>query len=216
MSNWFLKGMVLNFGMLLAAPAFAQVTPPPSPAACALTQQTDVGYQAGFNSGAGLARLAWLRVGQDCARVDELNDIITHLIGTLAAPLSASAYSQCRFSGIVDGLAAFLAQLLNSCRGDCEDDGAVLGAIYAQGYCELAILLDGLADPGAFFRPPTNICGEAFQTSCDSSFDLTAISYVNASLQACGPFVLSPHHLEAANTRQWVCTFEDVPVTPSP
>jgi len=91
-----------------------------------------------------------------------------------------------------------------------------MGGIYAQAYCELAIFLDGLADPGAFFRAPTTICGDAFQTSCDNSFDLTAFFYINASLQACAPYTLAPHDLEAANTRQLVCTFESVPVTPSP
>jgi hypothetical protein len=116
----------------------------------------------------------------------------------------------------VDGLAAFVSAVLTSCQVSCGDDGATMGAIYAQAYCELAILLNGLADPGAFFRPPTTVCGDAFQTSCDSSFDLTAISYVNLSAAACAPFTAAPHDLEAINTRDLVCTFEAVPVTPSP
>jgi len=210
------QGGVLSIALLVSGSAMAQLTPPPSPLACQLTARTDAGYQAGYNTGTALANQTWVRVGQDCGYVDIVRDAVNNVISLLAAPLSSSAYAQCRFSGIVDGLAAFVSSVITSCQISCGDDGAIIGAIYAQAYCELAIMLNGVADPGAFFRPPTTICGDAFQLSCDSSFDLSAATYVTMTAQACAPYTIAPHDLEAANTRDLVCTYEAVPVTPSP
>lgn len=201
--------------LLLCTPVFAQLTPPIMPPACAETRDSS-GYVNGYNSGMFLARQTWLKLSEDCAQVDKAVKTINNVVTIVGASVTSSNYGRCRLSGIVDGMAKYATAISNTCQMDCSQDGSMFGALYAQAYCELAISLQGLADPGDFLRPPTTSCGQMFQTSCDQSFFTTAPAYMTAGAVACQPYTVDPFTTAYVNTDEMVCTFEALPPTPAP
>jgi hypothetical protein len=170
---------------------------------------SDIAYQRGLAFGQQQAQEI-LNGINDCSHINMALDELKQGIKHLPKPQRrGSAQHQCVFAGAVDGYSTFLADILTECE-QCGSDGSILALIYAQAYCELSIALDGLVDPENWFRPPTSLCGKAFQLTCDATFSLSATTYVNDEGARCSPYTVDRFLIVHNNTRDLVCTFEDL------
>ncbi|MGC4070402.1 MAG: hypothetical protein QM784_38205 [Polyangiaceae bacterium] len=141
------------------------------PAACLNNNLTQRAYSSGKAAGKSLVQRAWQSVN-DCGRLDYFSDIVRSNVESYLLQ-GASAYSICRYSGMLDGVYEELDEVWISCGGLCCIEGQVIGALAAGVYCQLSQLLGGLDVPADFIPRPVCTC-EGFSSCCAGTFtDLT-------------------------------------------
>jgi hypothetical protein len=188
-----------------ALPAGAQELP----AACSATRNAQA-YQAGVLGGASLVRQAWAAI-RDCDRIELLESVVQAGLRRSVPTSSPTPYLQCRFAGMVNGAMAETEGLFYQCADACYMEGQFVGEIAAFAYCELSILLGGLALADDFIRGPVQTCGLGFEIACDTNFVTTAMTYSNAS-GSCTPYTRNPFVAVFEQTRENQCAY--VPIDP--
>lgn len=194
---------------LAASTAMAEEIPP----ACQESNFVMRGYLSGVAQGKSLVQRAWLSVN-NCDELERFTDIVVSNVQNYVLT-GASTYAICRHSGLLDGVFQQLDDVWLSCDGMCCQEGEVIGELSAELYCQLSILLDGLAEPDDFIRRPVYMCGFAFETCCDASFVGTSMSFFGldgkGALVACKDYTEQPFFEVWDGTREIQCAYEPPP-----
>jgi hypothetical protein len=200
------------FAVLSATRAWATIDIPP---ACQASTFTVYGYQSGYNQGTSLTNRAWSTIHQSC---DELELLSAAIIDNLQSYKIAgnSTYLICRHAGVVNAVFQRLNEIWEQCAGDCCLEGETIGQLSGQLYCQLSILLNGLAKPDDFIRLPVYMCGFAFETCCDAQFIDTTYNYVGLNMMsqpvACSPnYTDEPYYTVWDQTREIQCNYTPPP-----
>jgi hypothetical protein len=128
----------------------------------------DQGRQMGERNGARIVQAMWARMGQNCAQVDRLAQIISET--QLAKPMRGGDFAACFYLDYTDALWAQLDQAYDRCGQNCFSAGAEIGSISAQGYCAASVAVGGLYDPGFIAQPPLPFCGTNLVFGCKSEY----------------------------------------------
>jgi len=200
--------ILLALVALSSAPAaFAQVIV--IPPACQRNSLTKSFYRSGVMQGKVLVDRAWLSVN-NCDRLETFTDIVVANVESYTLT-GSSDYNICRFTGLHDGVFQQLDNVWTSCSGTCCEEGSVIGDLSARMYCQLSILLGGLAEPDEFVRRPVFLCGFAFQMCCDGDFFGTSLTYRGldafGDLQECLPYTDGEYFSVWDDTRTLQCTY---------
>jgi len=171
-------------------------------------------YQSGVAQGKSLVQRAWLSVN-DCDQLEHLTDIIIANVDFYQLT-GSSAYNICRHTGMIDGVFQQIDAVWTLCDGLCCDEGSAIGELAAELYCQLSILLGGLAVPDDFVRRPVFECGFEFQTCCDSNFMGVSRAYEGLDLlgqvKQCLPYTEDPFFDVWDGSREIQCTYVPPPV----
>ncbi len=200
-SSWLATIMILWF-------CCAHVSALDIPPACSGKREAS-GYNAGFLAGGSLVRQAWAKV-KNCARIDEFERVVKTAIQRSVPKTSPTLYTQCRFSGQIAGMTDQVDGLFVGCADSCFLEGQFVGEITAIAYCELSILLRGLALDQFLIRGPVETCGLSFEIGCDANFETTAINYSNL-LGQCLPYVRHPFLEVFEQAQQNQCAYDPLP-----
>lgn len=199
--------MVLTAGKT----ALAEDIPP----GCSKNPYNTKAYQTGIYQGKCLVQRAW-RATSSCDNLEAFSDIVTKNVKS-SAPTGATEYSVCRYTGLYDGVLQELDSVWTGCEGQCCQEGSVIGELAADMYCQLSILLGGLADPNDFVRRPVFFCGFAFQVCCDATFLSSSLIYQGpdstGQMTQCTPYTEPPFIEIWNNTRELQCAYEPPPPT---
>lgn len=189
--------------------AFADEVPP----RCQESNFTIHGYQSGVAMGRSLVQRAWGSVN-DCDQLELFTDIVVANVQRYRLA-SDSTYTICRHTGMLDGVFQELDAVWMTCDGQCCQEGQVIGELAAELYCQLSIILDGLAEPGDFVRRPVFMCGVIFETCCDANFIGTSLSYEGLNLAGelvqCSAYTQDPYFEIWDGTRDIQCTYVPPP-----
>lgn len=163
--------------VLGAAPALARIPTncranlaPPSQ--CVGRNAT--GYTAGVGQGVSLVDQIWEspEVGQNPDQWELLQERVTSTIPTTVATVYQTTwndYLTCRTQGLLDGSVCRMNEI-DPIPG-CQLDGTDWGKMSATLYCMLSIDMGGLGDVVPWFiRPAPGMCGNGFQTYCESVY----------------------------------------------
>lgn len=198
---------ILLFLMALsgAGTAFAEDVP----LRCQTSSYVKKGYQAGVAQGKTLVERAWQSVN-NCDRLETFTDLV--IANVESYTLSGnSVYTICRFTGLHDGVFQKLDSIWATCEGSCCHEGEVIGTLAARLYCQLSIILDGLADPDEFVRRPVFFCGFAFQMCCDANFFSSSMVYrgldLFGDLKECQPYTDGDYFQVWDDTRVLQCAY---------
>lgn len=181
------------------------IRPPAPPPACTATIDARQ-YNTGFLIGQRIVQSAVLSINS-CDEIDFFVNVILDNVARFTLPRGASNALACRYAGQVEGVIQEMDNQARLCDDQCFADGQVIGEISAAAYCELSILLGGLAEPDAFVRRPTLTCGFNFEVGCDSSFIGVSRAYENAFGQ-CLPFTQDPFFEVWDQTRINQCAYD--------
>jgi hypothetical protein len=195
-----------------ASEVFAEKPPP----ACHTTAVTTRAYQAGVNQGKALVGRVWLGVNK-CDKLEAFASLVKENVSGYTLT-GSSAYNICRHTGLVDGVFQQLDAVWQSCNGQCCQEGAVIGELAAKLYCDLSILLGGLAAPDEFVRRPVFLCGAQFETCCDDRFTSTSKAYIGLDTlgqQQCLPYTAGKYFDVWNGTRKLQCAYTP-PTPPQP
>lgn len=151
---------------------------PPIPEMCS-TGRPSTGYKVGVLTGENIVNQAWNGIDQHCMLVVEETTFTDTILDTLKMlePVFASDYVICRYYGFARGVADRLIEIQNECLGYCVLDGQMIGEIAAQMYCELSILLGGLAKDVDLIEGFLTLCGAAQVGACESIFASITTNY---------------------------------------
>lgn len=175
------------------------------PAACAGPRESR-GYRGGEMAGKSLIRSAWRSV-RDCDRMETFEDIVTRTLDRYSLPASATPYSVCRYSGMVNGMLDQLDEQFLECQAQCFEEGRISGEIAAIAYCELSIALGGLSTADDFIRMPVRMCGLNFEIGCDLEFMDVTLLYANPG-GTCEPYTRDRYYEVWDQTRHNQCAYE--------
>lgn len=179
------------------------------PPACRTSSFVTRAYQAGVVQGKSLVQRAWLSVN-DCDQLELFSDIVVNNVANFQIT-STSAYTICRHSGMLDGVFQELDAVWMTCDGQCCEEGEIIGELSAELYCQLSILLQGLAEPDDFVRRPVYMCGFMFETCCDAKFVGTSLAYSGADMfgvvKECGVYTEGTFFDVWDGTREIQCTY---------
>jgi hypothetical protein len=153
--------------LLVAKPVLAASAPP----VCLQSARARLAYNAGVQLGGSLVQRAWQSVS-DCGRLDRFAEMAREDINSYVVQ-GATNWAICRYTGVVDGAYDGLDAVWMNCSADCCAEGEVFGRLGADVYCQLSVLLDGLAQPDQFVPRPASTCS-AFSDCCASSFRATS------------------------------------------
>lgn len=183
------------------------------PIGCQESNFTIRGYQSGVAMGQSLVRRAWASVN-DCDQLELFTDIVVANVQNYKLT-GDSTYTVCRHTGMVDGVFQELDAVWMLCDGQCCQEGQVIGELAAELYCQLSIILDGLAEPDDFVRRPVFMCGFTFETCCDADFIGTSLSYQGLNLAGevvqCLPYTQDPYFEVWDGTRELQCMYVPPP-----
>lgn len=183
------------------------------PIGCQESAFTVRGYNSGVSMGRSLVQRAWGSVN-DCDQLELFTDIVVANVQNYQL-VGDSTYTICRHTGLVDGVFQELDAVWLQCDGQCCQEGRVIGELAAELYCQLSIILDGLAAPDDFVRRPVFLCGLTFETCCDTNFIGTSLSYEGLNLQGelvqCLPYTKDPYDDVWAGTRELQCMYVPPP-----
>jgi len=199
-------GTMLCAAAVLSTSAAQAIVPNSVPVGCQETSFTQRAYLSGFQQGVSLVDRAWLMVN-DCDNLERFSDIVVANVESYVLG-GQSTYVVCRYTGLTDGVYARLDEVWLQCGGNCCDEGAVIGELAAEIYCQLSILLDGLAAPDLFVRRPVHTCGLSFEMCCDASYDAFSTGF-----PACLPYTADPHDIVWDETRVMQCAYTPEPET---
>lgn len=192
-----------------AGTAFADDIPPGCQASTAKRA-----YQSGVAQGKSLVDRAWLAINRNCDLLERFTDIVTADVESYTLS-GNSAYTICRFTGLHDGVYQGVDSVWRTCDGQCCNEGAVIGELSARLYCQLSIILGGLAAPDQFVRRPVLFCGFAFQMCCDADFFSTSILYKGLDFlgvtQECLPYTDGDYFDVWNGTRVLQCAYTNPP-----
>lgn len=202
------------FAALSAANAYAAIEVPP---ACQESPFTAFGYQSGYNQGTSLVNQAFNTVQQDCERLDLLAAVIIDNLDRYK-PITNSHYLICRYTGTMSAVFQRLEEIFTTCTGSCCLEGGTIGLLSGEMYCQLSILLEGLAKPNDFVRLPVYSCGMAFETCCDAEFINTSFTYVGQNPEnqsvMCSVYAEAPWYEVWEGTRAIQCHYTPPPDEP--
>lgn len=153
--------------------------------------------------------MAWNAISNDCDRLEYFQDIVTDNVSRLTLRAGASDYVICRYTGTVDGVYDELYALEDQCIAQCMMEGAQIGEMAGEVYCELSLALGGLERADYFIRGPVSTCGFGFETSCDFTFIRTTENYRN-SLGRCRPFTRGEFEPVWNETRNNQCMYDPI------
>jgi len=196
-----------------ATTALADVIPPPPPppqppSSCQVNSFVARAYQSGFDQGIGLVDSAWLKVN-NCSHVDRFYEIIYNDIQSYTLT-GTSAYSICRYTGLTAGAFQELDAISTNCSWPCCREGTVMGKMSGEIYCQLSILLGGLAVPDDYIRRPLYRCGASFLACCSIEFVSTSKNFFagpgNTSV-ACLPYTDVPYYTVWDGMRESLCNY---------
>lgn len=201
------------FGLMMwsgAATALAQSDVPVEVPILCQGKMAKRAYLNGIEQGKSLVMRAWEGVNYDCDLLEHLTDII--IANTNSYTISGTTdYVICRHTGMVDGVYQKLDFLWKLCDGLCYDEGAAIGKLAADLYCQLSALLDGLVAPDGFIRRPVFECGFEFQTGCDTTFIGTSIigEWPNllGEIKQCLKYTEDPFFVVWNGTRNLQCAY---------
>lgn len=189
-------GSALAAGLLLFPRESGAAAPPP----CASGQNL-VTYNSGVASGRALARTAWVGIGQDPDRVEELAGAIIALLRR-TRPKRVGAADGCRVGGVIEGAVSELLVIQDTVIRQCILDGETWGALAAELYCGIAVGVGGVNLEAYLARKPVGICGTNFQQSCDA----TLVDAARASAE-CLPYIQGPFANAFARYQNNQCTY---------
>ena len=195
-----LVGTMLCVAALLASEVSRAAVPTSVPSGCDGSALSRRAYLAGYQQGTVLVDRAWLTVN-DCDQLEHFSDIVYQDLQSFVLG-GTSSYVVCRYTGVVDGSMAEVDNLWLKCGGDCCDEGMALGELAAEMYCQLSIMLHGLANPDMFARRPVHMCGYAYQGCCDSNFVGTS-----RSVPMCLQYTNTPYFDVWDDTRLMQCVY---------
>lgn len=179
------------------------------PIGCQESNFTIRGYQSGVAMGRSLVQRAWASVN-DCDELELFTDIVVTNVQSYQIG-GASTYTICRHTGMVDGVFQELDAVWLQCDGQCCQEGQVIGELAAELYCQLSIILGGLAAPDDFVRRPVFTCGFTFETCCDTDFIGTSLSFEGFNLEGelvqCLPYTQNPYVEVWNGTRELQCMY---------
>jgi hypothetical protein len=161
------RAMLCVLAILASEVSRAEV-PTSVPSGCDESASSRRAYLNGYQQGQSLVARAWLSVN-NCDQLEHFSDIVTQNLDSYVLG-GTSSYVVCRYTGVVDGSLAEVDSQWLECGGDCCNEGLALGELAAEMYCQLSIMLHGLAVPDMFIRRAVHTCGYAFQGCCDSNF----------------------------------------------
>jgi hypothetical protein len=205
--SWVL-GLVLGGLVTAAGEARAQPDVPPG---CADDRDAR-SYALGVMLGERIVSSAWARIA-DCDRVDYFSDVVAANLERLSLRPGASNYLICRYTGTYDGVFNALESMIGTCADQCFLDGELAGELSAEIYCELSIMLGGLALADDFLRGPVEICGLNFEIGCDSAFMSTTWTYANA-FGVCEPYTTGEFFAVWDQARNNQCLYSPDPDDP--
>jgi hypothetical protein len=159
--------MMLAAALLTVGLAGTAAAAPPSECA---GEREKRGYMAGEYTGGAIVDRAWLTVGMDADRVEDLTDAVVNAVGIVSGMFAGSSYGECRLQGFLDGAWARLWKIQQEEMMMCFVDGRLWGRIVGALYCSLSEDLDGLVEDLWIPRPPTTWCGIHFEAGCDQKF----------------------------------------------
>jgi len=177
------------------------------PPGCQEGARSQRAYEAGRLQGKSLVQRAWLMVN-DCDQLERFSDIVVANVESYVLS-DNSAYVICRYTGMTDGVYEELDNVWLQCGGECCSEGEVIGELAAEIYCQLSILLDGLASPDLFLRRPVHTCGFAFEVCCDIDYVVVSQEY-----PMCLPYTLDPYYDVWDATRVMQCSYTPPEVIP--
>jgi hypothetical protein len=131
-----------------------------------------------YNTGKKLAEMivkqAWLTVGEDPLRFDEMADAVRESVTTAIEKLQTQNPSDlvlCRAKGLSQGVCDALGAVQDGVEGVCLLDGEIWGELSADLYCSLSIAFGGLDVVGLLPAAPVDtLCGQSFVEGCQDSF----------------------------------------------
>lgn len=183
------------------------------PVGCQESAFTVRGYQSGVSMGRSLVQRAWGSVN-DCDQLELFTDIVVSNVQRYELR-GDSTYTVCRHTGMLDGVFQELDAVWAVCDGQCCQEGQVIGELSAELYCQLSIILDGLAEPDDFVRRPVYTCGLTFETCCDANFIGTSLSYegmnMTGDLVQCRVYTDDPYFDVWNGTRELQCMYVPPP-----
>jgi hypothetical protein len=193
-----LVGTMLCVGVFFASEASWAAVPVPTD--CAGTATSQRAYLAGYQQGLALVDRAWLTVN-NCDLLETFSDIVYQNLQSFVLG-GTSSYVVCRYTGVMDGSMTEVDNLWTTCGGDCCDEGILLGQLAGEMYCQLSIMLHGLANPDMFARRPVHMCGYAFQGCCDANFVGTTLID-----PTCSQYAYTPYYDVWDGTRNIQCAY---------
>jgi len=212
--------MIGSFGTTLYAAdpvCLPEVTPTNEievPPICDESDWNRSGYIAGVVTGQNLLTSAWLKI-KTCDLIERFESIVMPLVFRLEPLNDASLYTACRYSGYRNGIMSAMDSLYRCCEETCYRDGEIIGEIVATMYCELSLMLNGLATAEEFVRAPVQLCGFNFEFACDITFLYETMSYVN-DIGACFPYTIEPHYEVWDQVRNNSCAYKIEEIIPPP
>lgn len=171
---------MLRWSFVLVMSVTAVAGAQPIPDGCKTSAVVTNAYKSGVSQGISLVQRAWANVN-NCDRLETFTDIVNQNVANYTLT-GTSAYNLCRYTGMVDGVFQQLDNVWKLCDGQCCSEGSAIGVLAAQLYCQLSILLGGLAKPDTYVRRPVLLCGFSFQMCCDADFLGTSLSYVGKDM----------------------------------
>lgn len=146
-------------------------------------------YNIGFNLGSTNVNSAWGNFTGDCAKADTLLRIVSDSSENVARQIRSGQYASAsveRFAdGYVNGLTYALSRVVKSCGDSCRDAGRVSGKASAAMFCAVSEVIGRTAKFNGLIDKPNMICGEAYRTSCESSF--VSLAHGRCETYANGP-----------------------------
>lgn len=183
------------------------------PTGCQESTFTKRGYLSGVSIGRSLVQRAWNSVN-DCDQLELFTDIVVSNVQNYEL-VGDSTYTICRHTGMVEGVFEELDGVWMACDGQCCEEGQVIGELAGELYCQLSIILDGLAVPDDFVRRPVYMCGFSFETCCDTSFIGTSLTYAGLNLFGelvqCSNYTTDPYDGVWNGTRELQCMYVPPP-----
>jgi hypothetical protein len=168
--------LMLSRSQSLAAASVCMTTlapPPTTPVNCSTGQNLSA-YRAGGAAGVALVDQIWTSnaVNQDPNNWGLLKNAVDTMIPSTAAAFLAPPYSdyvRCRAQGLLEGTTCEM-KVINPASA-CALDGFDWGIMSAQLFCHMSEALNGLGSaPPWFIRPPVDLCGAAFQATCEDTY----------------------------------------------
>jgi hypothetical protein len=163
-------------------------------------------YKTGKKLGAMIVDQAWLTVGEDPTRFDEVADAVRAAVSTAIDNLASSNPSDlvlCRAKGMAQGVCDALDGIQDGVEEICLLDGEAWGELSSELYCSLSIAFGGLDVVGLLPAAPVGVCGETFEDTCREVF--TSLS---SGDDECDDFTVAPFALVFAESEHNMCIFE--------
>lgn len=102
---------------------------------------------------------------------------------------SNESFVACRFVGFIGGAIVGVADVLADTVLSCSADGLYWSNFAAGLFCELAEVSDGLIAPAVVRPAASDVCGIAFEATCEAAYEPNARAYVSNSGADCDQWV---------------------------